>query len=411
MGRAAGLTLGIIFLLICLASPMIVFLGSILLFLTFWFYHWSRAKKGLGTDIPRTVNGGILIFYGMVLAAVILNRDMTALVLWLMYAVYALFFYMTAAMGHRYSVKEGALRGIAVGAAGACLYGLFRWTTQPEGTRIDSFYLHPNQFGFMIELMIPALVYSLFYFQRKAEKIIIATILGALFFCLILTESRGTVMGLSFGSAGSLVLWTLCRRKCMTKQMRRRFIGAAVLILAVGISMIYGLGSHRVEQGEVHPGGERVMMLQASFDMWKDHPLSGVGLSHWKENYYGDYRPAESREEGLKMPHNVFMYFLSTAGLLGGAGYILYVVCLGLGTYRAGVDSGDAALAVTLWTVLASFTIHGPVDMANPPGYFLYYGLFGLFLSECRRQAHKRAAGGVGLSAVKNGCDAQGKCV
>ena len=153
------------------------------------------------------------------------------------------------------------------------------------------------------------------------------------------------------------------------------------------------------------------MMLQASFDMWKDHPLSGVGLSHWKENYYGDYRPAESREEGLKMPHNVFMYFLSTAGLLGGAGYILYVVCLGLGTYRAGIDSGDAALAVTLWTVLASFTIHGLVDMANPPGYFLYYGLFGLFLSECRRQAHKRAAGGVGLSAVKNGCDAQGKCV
>lgn len=92
MGRAAWLTLGIIFLLICLASPMIAFLGSILFFLTFWFYHWIRAKKGLGTDIPRTVNGGILIFYGMVLAAVILNRDMTALVLWLMYAVYALFF-------------------------------------------------------------------------------------------------------------------------------------------------------------------------------------------------------------------------------------------------------------------------------------------------------------------------------
>ena len=153
------------------------------------------------------------------------------------------------------------------------------------------------------------------------------------------------------------------------------------------------------------------MMIQASFNMWKDHPISGVGLVNWKENYYGAYRPAENREKGLKMPHNVFIYFLSTAGIRGGLGYVFYLFCMTVGLYRVGSASEQAAPAVTLWTVFASFTLHGLVDMANPSGYFLYYGVFGLFLSECRRQAHKRAAGGVGLSAVKNGCDAQGKCV
>lgn len=51
--------------------------------------------------------------------------------------------------------------------------------------------------------------------------------------------------------------------------------------------MVFGINSYRDNAS----GGERTIMLESSYRMWKDHKLSGIGMAHWKENYYGPYRP------------------------------------------------------------------------------------------------------------------------
>ena len=394
MEQATQLTAGVIFLFLCVYVPLLSFLLCALVFLLFWLYQRIHMRRGFGSRAPRWIRRGFSSFYFLLFLSVLFQWDGRDGAVWFLYLLYLLPFYMVFSISCFYDVRKGLLWGMAAGAGAACFWGVYQFPAALDHIRIDSFYLHPNQFGFMIEMMIPTLVYAFFCFRKKRARVIMGAVLLCLLVCRVLTESRGAVMGLSLGSAGSLLLWTFCRRGEMNKQLRRRFYTAAVVILAAGVLLIQGFGGQRVEQGEAHPGGERVMMIQASFNMWKDHPLSGVGLSRWKENYYGSYRPAASREEGLKMPHNVFMYFLSTAGILGGLGYFLYLVCMTVGIYRVGEASENAALSIVLWTLFSSFTIHGLVDMANPSGYFLYYGLLGGFLSAGMKAERRRIGHG-----------------
>lgn len=383
MEQAAQLTAGIIFFFLCVYIPLLSFVICALVFLLFWMYQRIKLKRGFGSEIPCWVGRGFFGFYFFLLLSVLFHGDSIGGAAWFLYLLYLLPFYMAFSIICSYDSRKGMLWGMAAGAAAACFWGLHQLPEALDAVRIDSFYLHPNQFGFMIEMMIPVMVYGLFYLQKTWQRGAVAAVLLLLVGCLVLTESRGAVMGLSLGSAGSLLFWMFCRRKSMEKSVKRRFWAVAVLILTAGFLLIHSFGGQRIEQGEVHPGGERIMMIQASFNMWKDHPISGVGLVNWKENYYGAYRPAENREKGLKMPHNVFIYFLSTAGILGGLGYVFYLFCMTVGLYRVGSASEQAAPAVTLWTVFASFTLHGLVDMANPSGYFLYYGVLGGFLAVC----------------------------
>jgi hypothetical protein len=278
MEQTAQLTAGVIFLFLCVYVPLLSFVLCALVFLLFWMYQRIHMKCGFGSQIPCWVGRGFFGFYFFLLLSVLFHGDSIGGAAWFLYLLYFLPFYMAFSIICSYDSRKGMLWGMAAGAAAACFWGLHQLPEALDAVRIDSFYLHPNQFGFMIEMMIPVMVYGLFYLQKTWQRGAVAAVLLLLVGCLVLTESRGAVMGLSLGSAGSLLFWMFCRRKSMRKSVKRCFLAASVLILTAGFLLIHSFGGQRIEQGEVHPGGERIMMIQASFNMWKDHPISGVGL-------------------------------------------------------------------------------------------------------------------------------------
>ena len=122
-----------------------------------------------------------------------------------------------------------------------------------------------------------------------------------------------------------------------------------------------------------------MFMIEASIDMWKDHPIIGVGAAHWYENYYGTYHPGEASEKGLTMPHNMPLYFLSTGGILGGIGFIAFYVLSFMGLYLVLREQGSFLLSICALIPFFAFFIQGLVDttIINKIPARMYFALMG----------------------------------
>lgn len=74
---------------------------------------------------------------------------------------------------------------------------------------------------------------------------------------------------------------------------------------------------------------ERILMWQSAWNMFIDHPVTGVGLGNYKEQYYQKYISPSAKEQTVHA-HSNMMHLAATTGLLGvGAyfamfGYFLY---------------------------------------------------------------------------------------
>ena len=94
------------------------------------------------------------------------------------------------------------------------------------------------------------------------------------------------------------------------------------------------------------------------------------------------------------MPHNVIAWFFSTTGIIGGIGYLLFVLYYGRLFYRKLKESPDGwILYVGLWSFLA-VTIQGLADagITNKEAARLLFLLLGVSLILCHNKA--------GLSSV-----------
>lgn len=65
---------------------------------------------------------------------------------------------------------------------------------------------------------------------------------------------------------------------------------------------------------------ERLLMWQSAKNMFIEHPLFGVGIGNYHEQYMNNYRSPYSREDQWH-PHNVPLAMLSETGIIGGISY------------------------------------------------------------------------------------------
>ncbi len=63
-------------------------------------------------------------------------------------------------------------------------------------------------------------------------------------------------------------------------------------------------------------------MWQSAWNMFIDHPFTGVGLGNYTEQYYGKYISPSANELTVLHAHNNIMHLAATTGLLGVVAYI-----------------------------------------------------------------------------------------
>ena len=411
-------------------------------------YDCYQKKSFSGFRMPRENWIGIAIFLGSVLLASLLLRDQASIHMAFKYVYWALPFILAAYLGKladiRYAAAVGALLSVAVSSINVTYlnYLLLQGNelVGPGGPviggRLGAFLSYPTHYAHLLACTFPLLL--CFYTDKKlrGNSLVAAistavTVLGL--WSLWKTGSRGGMIALF---AGGIFIFGLF---CYFQKQGRLFLkGLAAGVAVVAVVLLAGIQDGNRTYGD----SARVRMWKASYAMWQDHKLLGVGLENWQKEYANKYilkdeikkavrqqylgwkkeeerrvaatqkskpqltaeqmvaaKRAEAKrdedsiaewqkviikqESAFDMPHNVIAWFFSTTGIIGGIGYCLFVLYYGRLFYSKLKESHDEwILYVGLWTFLA-VTIHGMVDagITNKEAARLLFLILGIVLN------------------------------
>lgn len=263
--------------------------------------------------------------------------------------------------------------------SGYGLYDFFLFNRK----RLTGLY-NSNATGSMLAVMIPLTICYFSEYVRTCEKkniiyiICAGTTMVLSVVALFLTGSRGAILGVIIGFIISGLLYAF-----------KNFSGKKILSILAVIAVIsgcslYGLYNLNGNKFTRSYDGERLLLIESSYNMWRDNKLFGIGLTNWKEKYQGQYMLPEAKEPKLATPHNVVMFYFSTTGLIGGFGYVVFslLILKYLFNNLVPISSNGLYCLAILWAFLA-ISLHGLVDIGIT-----------------KKEIYRLLCGGLGLSVA-----------
>lgn len=195
---------------------------------------------------------------------------------------------------------------------------------------------HKNQFAISLFVMIPFLLSGIVVLKKYWKKLAVLALIQALLVILILQTRSVWLALLISGSITTFVLIVVNTKKRIIqlkgKNQKRVLVGglAMILVLLVLI-MAFPVGplesiNHRINTvfNPNYTSNEwRIEMWDATMNLAKDQPVTGVGAGNWKISiypYYSEYLPSIYRH--WRNPHNDYLLTFSEKGLLGLIGFI-----------------------------------------------------------------------------------------
>lgn len=351
------------------------------------FHSWKNGLAILSEiHLKNLAVWGILAMYILFNLASLARLDSEDIHLTIAMTKFTLPLWLLLYINGKYDVQKGLIYGISLGALALTLVGAYQFIHHPViGFRIISLFQTGNQFATMIALLLPFTVYGVYFFQNKLEKSfeIIVTLL--LIGNLVLTRSRGGILGIAVAIVFSIIICALLLARSIGWKKIMTAILAAFIIAGSGAYVIGTINHERFKDSmNFNNGEERVLLWKASLRMWEDNKLLGIGISHFNDTYYSaKYHPKEGREKNLGVPHSTPLQFLACTGIVGLIGYLLHLLTTFVFTCQEVVNKRYRALAAAFLISFGAFTAQGLVDMtitSKTPAQ-LYFLLLGFFLS------------------------------
>lgn len=373
-----------------LAAPVFNALTStatVLALLALIYYCYKHKTTGLG-KIPVSIYLGLAVFAAAIIASSLAIGDKKSLsyafrfIYWLL-PLFVMFL-LNKAAGRSNVVFYGFNAALLVSSVAAVVEF---WNT--DAPRLTGIYGHPNHYASMLAIILPVCtaLFIGYYKEKHDSSLTLFALMNILlgFATLIRTGSRGGVIGVCLGLILALFFYAL-------KQKAKKVLLAA-LVLAVAAVPVYQFNSSyffrsRASSELVIPyDAQRLYFLEGSYHMWQDHKAFGVGLANWHEQYVTKYMPPRAKTK-YDMPHNMYVYFFSTAGTVGGVGFLLLWLAIFLYFFRnlLPLNAGGITSFAMLW-VFFSISVHGGVDigLTNKLVARLFFGTLGIMLAEVWR--------------------------
>lgn len=341
--------------------------------------RWEDVKEKM-RKTNKDIWGGIVSFFACLFLSALLTLDKDDIGLTFSFFKSAMSMAMIYYMVMRFGSAQGCYWGICGASLIVFLYAFFQYIQNPNA-RIDSFYGNPNSFAIMLLLLIPCLYY-IARNTRGAFRLLSVGECAAAFLFLVMTGSRGSLLGITIGMliSGGVIL---CHMKEKITAKRLKLCAVAFLVIAfLGGGVLYTIQSSRT--GNAAMGGERIQMWEASVEMFRDHPLYGVGATKWNKEYAETYHRPGVIEIHIAFPHNMFMYFGACFGMIGLIGYLSYLILTVKGLYRSAKSFSNNDVTFSLLLLFVSFMVESCFD--NTLNYkmvaTLYFTCFGYLLSQ-----------------------------
>jgi len=233
-------------------------------------------------------------------------------------------------------------------------------------------YVNRNHFAGFAELVLPMTLVPLLLGKVRRERLMIVGILAIIpLSALLLSASRGGIIG--FGAELAFLLLVVILRRTAGKNLfvAIAVLGAAFLTVSwLGVNQLLSRFSS-LQTLEVQQA-KRTSMIQGTWHIFLDHPVSGTGLGTLQQVY----PPYETLYDGkiVNHTHNDYLEALAETGAIGGLCCAWFLGTLFVSTLRF-LQSDDNSFASTLrlcgstacWGLLvhsvADFNLHIPANL------------------------------------------------
>lgn len=240
-------------------------------------------------------------------------------------------------------------------------YGLWQYLVQNQD-RFMGFYNYPPETGMMLDLLLPFTVaIGLYYRKYGMVKVVMIPLIVLESVALILTETRGSYLSLSAALLITGIIWALYYKGKVSIRIKLIFGTFIIAFICAAAVYTWMIGS---ESHSRMVGGERLLMWESSYHMWEDHKVLGVGLDEWKDQYNeknGLYSPVGKKEINM-MPHNIYLQFLATGGMLAFLGLLGFIVLMLRYLLKNIINNTDNPFAWGMLFIFIAFMAHGLVD-------------------------------------------------
>jgi len=219
-----------------------------------------------------------------------------------------------------------------------------------------------NTLGGTLAVFLPVFYFGIY--KRIENHILVSCgllLIAVTFILMVLTESRGALLGL-FSSVVVFLGAIALKKNWRIKKICSLIIIAVVLVGSFVVTTTFmGLNLNR----NIAKDG-RVALIESSWHMFLNHPLLGVGVGNWREQYDTVYG-VDNIEKHMDSPHNIFLQELNEAGIIGLSGFLAllgFQYCHLLKSAHADIKSSlpklqwPFAILITYMVTL----VHGQVD-------------------------------------------------
>lgn len=250
-------------------------------------------------------------------------------------------------------------------------------------SRANGFYGHPMTLGGWLCIFLPLLLIE--FFERKLLGKYYW--LAGLAFCicsaaLVFNGTRGAWLAVAIVCAVLLIYY-------MFKSKRNLAISIIFVALISAVLVNNPKFMQRLDTiddfDKYQSNTERILMWQSAWNMFKDHPVLGVGLGQYAKNYQQKYISPEAKEPQLSHAHNNFMQMLAENGIVGFVGFVImfgYIILKNLiAWFKTRNVYALMIVSATVCLLLQGFTEYNVGNSAVIKIYWLVLGLL-IVLSE-----------------------------
>jgi O-antigen ligase len=179
-------------------------------------------------------------------------------------------------------------------------------------------FICPNNMAAYLEMLLPlSIAYTLTGRFTHVQKVFLGYSMLTIFAGIIVSVSRGAWVACG---VALVVLFIFLFRQ---RGYRLQVAGLLALLVVIGVifvkkAQLSGNRQDALAATEQHDD-VRIYFWNSAVEMWKDHPLVGVGPAHF-DHRFRQYRPANSYVQARPdRVHNDYLNTLADWGIIGGA--------------------------------------------------------------------------------------------
>lgn len=292
--------------------------GMLLIAVLAWLFHVSLIRKPIYWT-PLLVP--LLLFIAWAAITLLWAPDLIAgrkkLVA---YLIGALSLFLSGNLLRTDQAVDGFMRVVAALGWTLVIAGFVAMTTDfTFGARLKVFGMNENQFGAMLLLMLPGVIWPVLRASGVRQMVVIALSIAYIASAMVLVLASG-----SRGSALSLVLMLLAFLAWRpVRPWGVLGVAMAVAGLMVAPFLLESL-SNRFSERDGDPYGDRGALWEAGVDVILDYPMTGVGLGNGATEMREYVARRTTAEFGHDVPsHNPILEVGVETGLPGMAAYLL----------------------------------------------------------------------------------------